>query len=334
MKRKKLNLLLAVLLISAIAMLFVSCGKDTYVPNGEIYDTLPPYDEYEGRDTCSHRIKEVFVRTDTSETIKACTLCGYNSDGYHYYHTYDMIDGSVLGKYEKILIKLNADYNDKTLNIRSDVSELILIGNEGQTLDGLQINVEARRSELTISLSDVNVISNKTVIDAGNCDKDITIKTYGTSNSLTTRNGKAGEDGELVTVTKNYTYQYYANSGTDGENAADVIRTGASISLCAYSPLDVKAGDGGKGGNGASHKSGSIGFGIANGGGNGGHGGKGGSAVVYSGNLLIIEGEDKITLTSGIGGKGGSGGKKYSGSGSLVYNYSDGTDGYNGADGN
>ena len=331
MKRNIFRVVFAVLLILATAVIFASCGGDTYVPNGEIYDTLPPYGEYEGADTCSHKYKEIF--TYGSETVKACTLCGYNSDGYHYYHTYDMIDGSVLGRYEKVFVKLNADYNGKILSIRSDVSELILLGNEGQTLDGLQINVEARLSEFTISLCDVNVVSDKTVINAENCDKDITVKTYGTGNSLTTRNGKAGKDGELVTVTKNYTYQYYANSGTDGENAADVIKAGASISLCAYAPLNVKAGDGGKGGNGASHKSESIGFGIANGGGNGGHGGNGGSAAKCAGVLQITEGAEKITLTSGVGGKGGNGGKRYGGSGSIVYNYSDGTDGFNGEDG-
>ena len=326
MKKNIIKLIFVVLLFAATLGL-ASCSAP-YVPYAEIYATLPPYAESAGATTCSHSTKEVFSRD--GESIRACTLCGYGDSKTHYYHTYDQMDGGMLGRYDTVIVKLNAEYNEKTVSVRSGINEVIFVGTEGQTLNNLKIKIEPRLSELTVSLSNVRITSDYTIIDAASCEQKITLKTYGADNNLTTKTGKAGEDGTLATIVKNYTYQYYANSGTDGADAQDVISVGGNIDVYAYAPLAVNGGNGGMGGRGASHRSESIAYGIANGGGNGGKGGNGADAISFVGVLNVAEGRENLTLTAGKGGSGGSGGSRYTGSGSSFYNY---TDGYRGSDG-
>ena len=318
---------LAVLLSTVLVAALVSCDgatTDNYVPNRPISATLPPYgDSQNSADAqCQHRMQDV-VTLEEGRVISACTRCGYSDSGYRYYHA--KTDSDTLVRDEKIIIRLSSEYRETTLNVRSDVSEVILVGSEGQTLDGLKLNVANRSTPFTVGLYNVNVVSSESIIASTECAEPITLKFYGASCSLTTRTAAQGADGELEYV--DFHSAQRANPGGNGQDAAHVVNVAGDLEVYAFATLSITGGNGGRGGNGASHKKGPQ-YVAKNNGGNGGNGGDGGDAI-HAGGSVTVYNSDLVTLTGGRGGSGGSGGS----GGGGIYGSKDGQPGVSGADG-
>lgn len=326
--KRTIVFILSVLLALTATLGFSSCDQAGagYQPYRDISVTLPPYDNYEGTVECSHNMQTVFTRAEDQTVITACTRCGYNANGYHYYHTKE--ESNKFVKYEKIIIKLNSNYQDQELFFRSDVSEVILIGTAGQTLNGLKIHVQNRTTPFTVSLCNVNVVSSQSIILSDECAQKIIIKTYGTENNLSTKDGAIGADGELKYV--DYGTGQFANSGERGQDAANVIEVNGDVDVYAYAPLNAKGGNGGRGGNGANHKRGPQ-YIAKNNGGDGGTGGNGGSAILCAGKVTLCHNASLVTLTGGQGGNGGSGGQ--GGNPGGIYNSVNGASGAKGQNG-
>ena len=326
MKRTIILILSAMLALSTLCLSSCDQAGSSYTPYRDISVTLPPYDEVEGSVECNHNMQTVFTRAEDQKAISACTRCGYSPDGYRYFHTKEASNKFV--KYEKIIIKLSSNYQNQELLFRSDVSEVVLIGTEGQTLDGLKIHIQNRTEPFTVSLCNVNVVSSDVIILSDECAAKVTVKTYGTGNSLTTRDGARGVDGELNYV--DYGTAQYANAGGGGHNAANVLEINGDVDVYAFAPLNVKGGNGGSGGNGASHNRGPQ-YVARNNGGDGGRGGNGGSAILSGGRVTLCQGASLVTLTGGQGGNGGSGGR--GGNPGGIYNSVDGSSGSKGENG-
>ncbi len=318
---------LLALLAATLAAFLTACDgatPDSYVPNRPISVTLPPYgDSQNSADAqCQHRMQDV-VTLEEGLVISACTRCGYSDSGYRYYHA--RTDSNTLVRDEKIIIRLSAEYRETTLNVRSDVTEVILVGSEGQTLDGLRINVGKRNTPFTVGLYNVNVVASESIIASTECAEPVTVKSYGTSCSLTTRTAASGGDGELEYV--DFHTAQFANPGGDGRDAAHVIDVAGEVEVYAFCSLALTGGNGGQGGNGASHKKGPQ-YVAKNNGGNGGNGGDGGDAI-HAGGTVTVYNSDFVTLTGGRGGNGGSGGA----GGGGIYGSKDGQPGSRGNDG-
>ena len=320
----KLRICIMLLILATILCVFTSCNDVSSDPNEPLFVILPPYSGTEISSKCLHQITEIIYLSDTGESIFACSLCGNSEQGYHYY--YQKSNDNLYTRHEKIIIKLNSQYRGETLFFRADVNEVILIGTEGQTLDEFQIYIQNRKNPFTISLYDVSVISKNSIIVSPECSETVIIKTYGSTSSLVTFSGKNGEHGELVYA--GYGTSQYANSGASGEDANHVIDVLGNVEVFAYAPISVIGGNGGIGGNGASHQSGPQYF-ADNDGGNGGPGGNGGDAIHTGGRAYIYANESYVTLQGGYGGRGGYGGT----GGTSIYGSKDGTNGQNGQDG-
>ena len=202
----------------------------------------------------------------------------------------------------------------RTLTIAPDAQHIRLVGTAGARYN-ISFEIDpAHEKDVTIDLINVTLTSTeKAPLIRATGTHQVSVCFYGTSCGIIARTGDAGTNAGILSN--------FSMNGEKGGNGELAIQSGGAVRLLvAAESVEIKGGDGGRGGYGMDAAP------SPQGGGDGGNGGNGAQAIEASSiDVYAAEGFEakSIVLAGGLGGQGGEGGDKF-----LI-----GKDGANGANG-
>ncbi len=182
-----------------------------------------------------------------------------------------------------------------------DTSKYIRLVGEANKVYNIKFVVNSRQSALTVDFvnASIKAITADPVIKSES-EAEITLGFYGEKCVITGKTGAAGDDASISSLS------YDGKKGSNGSDAISI--TGCLVIKNGADTVQIKGGNGGKGGDGQNAAP------APQDGGDGGKGGDGAYAIKASSiTIMGVDGHSSssVLLSGGAGGKGGSGGEGF-----------------------